>query len=478
MTISRDDSPFSGPVTIAFLLQRNVAIEWHEVVAIVLEIADVLERSGRSVLPTYQDIALRPDGSIRFLTGDHDRSGNSLAALVDICRALLPTDSPARIWALVSVTGPDAPVYESTRDFAASLRSVERGSRRDTLAHLYRRALEAPPPAVRLGSDGADTAASLPVRMLRTEEIQSHEAPDGTVPEPVVASVRRHGLLPPILVRETRTGFELVAGSKWLAAAKAANLTRLPCQVCDVDDEEARVLLELDGFEAEEAGRARSAPPPDWSMVSGPTLGEVADSLEVARSCWGLSAEGAGRPYQRTVSEVTRVELQRATWIVEGLRVLGERPVLEKRSHNIGALLDRVFQATQPERRLSSIRLLANLSEASLVVSGDERLLLMAYGGTLQAMLTLVDQVRPAVVRCEVMVRDSDAVVELSQDVVALPHPLLERFFDESYHGRPGGYGAAVALSAAKRVMELHGGSVAITPIEPRGCRLVTRLPL
>ena len=471
MTISRDDSSFSGPVTIAFLLQRNVAVEWHEAVAIVLEIADVLERSGQSVLPTYQDLELRPDGSIRFVTGDR-RSGNSLAALVDICRALLPTDSPGHIWALVSGTGPDAPVYESTRDFAASLRSVERGGRRDTLAQLYRRALETPPPAARLGPDGPDIAPSLPVRMLRTDEIQSREALNTQVPEQVVESVRRHGLLPPILVRETRAGWELVAGARWLAAAKAANLTRLPCQVCDVDDEEARVLLEA------EAGRRRSEPPPDWSMVLGPTLGEVADSLEVARSCWGLSAEGAGRPYQRTVSEVTRVELQRATWVLEGLRVLGERPVLEKRSHNIGALLDRVFQATQPERRLASIRLLANLSEASLVLTGDERLLLMAYGGTLQAMLTLVSQVRPAVVRCEVMVRDSDAVVELSQDVVAVSHSLMERFFDESYHGRPGGYGAAVALAAARRVMELHGGSAVINPMEPRGCRVVIRLPL
>ena len=156
MTISRDDSSFSGPVTVAFLLQRNVALDWHEAVAVVLEISDVFERSGRRVLPTYQDLELRPDGSIRFLR-DPGRSGDSLAGLVDICRALLPTDSPAQVWALVSGTGPDAPVYESTQDFAASLRPVERGGRRTIFANVYRRALDTPPPAGRQGSSEQNT---------------------------------------------------------------------------------------------------------------------------------------------------------------------------------------------------------------------------------------------------------------------------------------------------------------------------------
>ena len=245
MTISREDSSSSsGPVTLALLLQRNVALEWHEAVAVVLEIADVLERSGRLVLPTYQDLELRPDGSIRFLR-DPIRSGDSLTALVDICRALLPTDSPAEVWALVSGTGPDAPVYESTQDFAASLRPVERGGRRTILVDIYRRALDTPPPAGHQSDRDRDTAQSLPVRMLQVHEIQTPKAL-AAVLELVAASVREHGLLPPVLVRRTSAGYELVAGSRWLAAARAADLTRVPCQVCDVDDDQGDVLLAVE----------------------------------------------------------------------------------------------------------------------------------------------------------------------------------------------------------------------------------------
>ena len=470
MTISGEGSSSSGQVTVAFL-----ALEWQEVVAIVLEIADVLARSGRGLLPTYQDLELTPDGTIKFLK-DPTRSGDPVAALVDIFRALLPTESPTHLWALVSTTGPDAPVYESVADFAAMLRSFESSGRRDILAQVYGRALETPLPAGHHDTGTQNSAPSLPVRMLRTDEILTHDAVESRVPEAVLSSIRKHGLLPPVLVRQSEAGYELVAGSRWLSAAKAADLTRLPCQVCDVDNKEARVLLELDKLEAQEARGSSSGP--DWAMVLGPTLGEVADSLGAAKSCWGLSAEGPGRPYHRTVSEVTRVELQRVTWIVEGLRVLGERPVLDKRTQNLGALLDRVFQATQPERRLANIRLLADLSEASIVLTGDERLLVMAYGGALQAMLTLVSQAKSTVVRCEVIAKDSAAVVEFSQDRFTLAHPLLDRFFDESYHGRPGGYGAAVALAAARRVMELHGGSATTSVMESGGFRIVMRLPL
>ena len=221
MTNSHEDSSFSDPVTVAFLLQRNVPLEWHETVAIVLEVAEVLESSGRGLLPTYQDLELTSDGTVRFLR-EPSRSGDSVAALVDILRALLPTDSPTQVWAVVSTTGPDAPVYESASDFAASLRSLERGSRRDVIAEVNRRARHTPLPAGQRSSDEGASAPSLPVHMLRIDEIQTHEALDTAVPDSVLESVRRHGLLPPILVRRTDVGYELVSGSRWLAAATAA----------------------------------------------------------------------------------------------------------------------------------------------------------------------------------------------------------------------------------------------------------------
>ena len=56
----------------------------------------------------------------------------------------------------------------------------------------------------------------------------------------LVGLVRRHGVLPTLLVRAGRDDYEVLWGSSWLNAAKVAGFTRVPCQVCEVDDEDAR----------------------------------------------------------------------------------------------------------------------------------------------------------------------------------------------------------------------------------------------
>ena len=40
-----------------------------------------------------------------------------------------------------------------------------------------------------------------------------------------------------------------------------------------------------------------------------------------------------------------------------------------------------------------------------------------------------------------------------------------------------GGYGAAVALGAAKRAVELHGGTATVEAVKPLGCRVIVQLP-
>lgn len=215
----------------------------------------------------------------------------------------------------------------------------------------------------------------------------------------------------------------------------------------------------------------------DASLVLEPTLAEIADSLNATGSCWRLSTEDAERPYHRTMREVTRVELQRSAWLIEGLRLLTQRPTLKKSNRNLGGILDQVFQLTKPQRRLDGVRLLANLSDTSVMIPVDERLGVLAYAGMLQATLALVRHLRGAVVRCELSNTPTAAVVMFSHDSVTVPDPLVDRFFDETFHSRPGGAGAAVTLAVTKRVMELHGGTTAVHSMEPMGFRVSAQIP-
>jgi ParB family chromosome partitioning protein len=58
----------------------------------------------------------------------------------------------------------------------------------------------------------------------------------------LIASVREHGVLQPILVAETFDGYQLIAGERRVRAAAAAGLERIPAVVRELDD---RARLEL-----------------------------------------------------------------------------------------------------------------------------------------------------------------------------------------------------------------------------------------
>ena len=306
------------------------------------------------------------------------------------------------------------------------------------------------------------------IQMVPTKDIQSPDAIALTEVGPLVESVRKVGVLQPVLVRRRPLGYELIAGARRFAAAKAAGLTELPCRVYNVGEQEARALAEADGLRLRpEVEPRRQIPEADATL--GPALAEISDSLRATASCWGMSAAGSDRPYGAAVRDIANIELQRATWLVDGLRTLTESTVMAPSGLMLGSLLDRVLQLTDPERRLADVTLSLDLNASAVTFHGDERLLLMAFGGIMQAVVAIARPAAPATIRCGVACENAVARVEISQTQAAVPVELLARFFDQTYHDRPGGYGAAVSTAAAARVVELHAGRVSVERLEPTG---------
>ena len=498
------DTPKSEThVTVAGLIERQVSLRWHEAVAIVLEVADVFQRSRISSVPPRDALSLIPSGTIEF-EGDAAPTADPVTALADTLAALLPLlpkDPPTQLQLIASTAGPNSVSYKSVDEFSEALGYFERPGRRRILSDVYSRALDVRSERWSEPHAGADTvpaSSDAPTRMLPTRDIVSQETVETGDMRQLVESVRQFGVLQPLLVRQFGSGYELVAGAKRFAAAKVAGLTEVPCRIADdvvpaarsvpsgprsMPEEESRSggareasrLKNLDGVGGGVAHVRDPAPMTD--LVLGPALGEIADSLRAATSCWRLSVEGPDRPYSRTVNEVTRAELQRATWVVEALQLLTQRPVVTKARVNVGTVLEQVFRATEPERRLADVSLSANLAEGAAIVRGDERLLTMAVGGVIQALVALLSEVAPATILCSAASREGAVAVVLSQNSVVVPPSLIERFFDETCHGRPGGYGTAIALAAANRVFELHGGRTQVDSDE-RGCRVTLTLPV
>lgn len=79
----------------------------------------------------------------------------------------------------------------------------------------------------------------VPVDAIQRNPYQPRKEFDAEALTELAASVREHGILQPLLVREIDGGMQLVAGERRWLAAKKAGLAAVPCRVVDVIDKTA-----------------------------------------------------------------------------------------------------------------------------------------------------------------------------------------------------------------------------------------------
>ena len=108
-------------------------------------------------------------------------------------------------------------------------------------------------------------------------------------------SISRHGILQPLSVRRTGSGYELIAGERRLRAAQMAGLTEIPCIVMTMDDKESGMAAMIENlqrqnldFIEEAAGIARLMD--IWSMsqeqvarILGKSQSAIANKLRILR---------------------------------------------------------------------------------------------------------------------------------------------------------------------------------------------------
>ncbi|MEW4529798.1 ParB/RepB/Spo0J family partition protein [Maioricimonas sp. JC845] len=79
----------------------------------------------------------------------------------------------------------------------------------------------------------------VPVDAVTRNEFQPRKEFETESLAELAGSIREHGVLQPLLVREVDNGYQLVAGERRLMAARKAGLTTVPCRVVDVIDKTA-----------------------------------------------------------------------------------------------------------------------------------------------------------------------------------------------------------------------------------------------
>ena len=335
---------------------------------------------------------------------------------------------------------------------------------------------------------------SAPIRHLDVRTIDPIQRDGDYSPSAdFVESVRRHGVLQPLLVRSRGGRFQVMAGSKRLAAALEAGLSEVPCLVERVDDDQARILAAATNVPStvrEQSPIRPERPKTDFAF------GAFADCLTAVVSSAGLLSSGSALT-QAVAVDLIRAEAARALHLLRAVRVLRGETNPTRRLIYPRVVLQRVVDETEAERRLRGVSLAVdrNKSDAPAFM-GDEEMLVASIGALVVAAPALLQGQSTRTVSLSVTARADGAVVFVA-DHEGAELPLFWRSIlaeDDVREGTvPGGAGLTSALTllrAARHVAESHGGrmsvdcldgltslAIAVPRYERPGSRLATEGP-
>ena len=89
----------------------------------------------------------------------------------------------------------------------------------------------------------------LGVETIRPNPRQPRRLFDEGALRELAASIRRHGVVQPLVVRRRSDGWELVAGERRLRAARLAGLATVPCVEAEVDERESALLALVENLQ-------------------------------------------------------------------------------------------------------------------------------------------------------------------------------------------------------------------------------------
>ena len=92
----------------------------------------------------------------------------------------------------------------------------------------------------------------LPARSIRPNPAQPRRSFDEKALSELTESIRCHGIVQPLSVRRTVSGYELIAGERRLRAAQAAGLAEIPCIVMSMDDAQSGLVALVENLQRED----------------------------------------------------------------------------------------------------------------------------------------------------------------------------------------------------------------------------------
>jgi ParB family transcriptional regulator, chromosome partitioning protein len=102
------------------------------------------------------------------------------------------------------------------------------------------------------GTSNDESTMKVPLSAIALGDAQPRRYFDPDKMEQLTVSIRRQGILQPLLVRPKGTGYELIAGERRYRAAEAVGLLEVPVVVKELSDEAARQLALIENLQRED----------------------------------------------------------------------------------------------------------------------------------------------------------------------------------------------------------------------------------
>lgn len=101
-------------------------------------------------------------------------------------------------------------------------------------------------------SDAKEALWNLPIDVIKRNPYQPRQTMESEALETLTNSIRRQGVVQPIVVREVDGNYQLIAGERRWHAAQRAGLEKIPAIIKDVSDQEAAAIALIENLQRED----------------------------------------------------------------------------------------------------------------------------------------------------------------------------------------------------------------------------------
>ncbi len=263
------------------------------------------------------------------------------------------------------------------------------------------------------------------MRLVSVRQLSAPAQPPGAELDALTRSIRAHGVLHPLLIRQKDDGgYEVVAGHRRYAAAVAAGLSEIPCIVKQVDDEEARAIAAADNI-------ATGAAPSTLRMAVATQLAAAVTDIRsgvssMVRSLGLLPTMRAG--YERDIVEdLVRAQAWRTLWLANTTAFLSSGQMPAGRRRLFTTVVDTIVDAFEAERRLSGLQF--DVAHAPNLAVVDDSLVGLAVTGAIIVTLSVLRNVKQPIVVIRTRGLDDHRVgLEIAQHQAPVTREMSDRF--------------------------------------------------